>query len=146
VQEVAVYQGVNTSVVGMDLYRLHEATGLRVEDLTPAARNRVRDGITAADPADAASILSRLRDQQLPLCSALQAAASSSAAGAAASSTATDGTATDSTAAGEAAGAGGAAPSPAAPGDPALPTTATPTTPAAPMRTFQPGVDCREAG
>ncbi|WP_249523866.1 PP2C family protein-serine/threonine phosphatase [Modestobacter marinus] len=65
---VGVFRGLNASVVGLDLYRLDEATALDTTDLTQAARNRVADGIPADDPDDAARILSNLRGQQLPLC------------------------------------------------------------------------------
>ncbi len=41
---------------------------MAVADLTPAARNRVRGGITADDADDADRILAALRQQRLPLC------------------------------------------------------------------------------
>jgi PPM family protein phosphatase len=67
-EEVAVFRGLDASIVGLDLYRLDETTDLALTDLTPAARNRVRGGITAADSSDANRILEALRDQRLPLC------------------------------------------------------------------------------
>jgi protein phosphatase len=143
-QEVAVFRGVNASLVGLDLYTLHEATNLQLTDLQPAARSRVRDGITADTPTDAENIVGRLRDQQLPLCSDLEAAAASSAA-ASASASAASASAASPTPVPPADGS----PTPAPPGVPALsssPTTAAPTTSARPTRTFEPGVDCREAG
>ena len=63
----AVFRGLNVSIVGFDLYRARRGdTGLAVADLTPAARSRVRGGITADDAADADRILDALRDQRLP--------------------------------------------------------------------------------
>jgi serine/threonine protein phosphatase PrpC len=65
---VGVYRGVNTSIVGLDLYRLDEKTPLAVQDLNALARSRVERGITADDSADADRILDELRGLQLPLC------------------------------------------------------------------------------
>jgi protein phosphatase len=67
-QQVAVFRGLNVSVVGFDLFELDRDTDLPVADLTSAARSRVRGGITAAGAADADRILEALRDQRLPLC------------------------------------------------------------------------------
>jgi protein phosphatase len=67
-EEVAVFRGLNVSIVGLDLYRLDRPTDLALNDLTPAYRNRVRGGITANDSADANRILDALRDQRLPPC------------------------------------------------------------------------------
>jgi PPM family protein phosphatase len=67
-EEVAIFRGVDASVVGLNLYRLDETTDLSLSDLEPAARNRVRGGIAAVDPSDAARILDALRAQRLPLC------------------------------------------------------------------------------
>jgi serine/threonine protein phosphatase PrpC len=67
-EEVAIYRGLDVSVVGFDFYELDEDTGLAVADLTPAARSRVRDGITADDAQDADRILAALREQRLPVC------------------------------------------------------------------------------
>jgi protein phosphatase len=67
-QHVAVFQGLDASIVGVDLYRLDSATTLLAADLTMAARNRVTAGIAADDRADAQRILANLLDQQLPLC------------------------------------------------------------------------------
>ena len=66
--EVAVFRGLNVSIVGFDLYRVDQDTGLPLTDLTPAARSRVNGGITADDRSDADRILSALRDQRLPVC------------------------------------------------------------------------------
>ena len=64
----AVFRGLDVSIVGFDLFEVDDATDLAVMDLTPAARSRVRGGITADDADDAARILAALRDQRLPLC------------------------------------------------------------------------------
>jgi serine/threonine protein phosphatase PrpC len=67
-EQVAVFRGLNVSVVGFDFYELDDDTNLAVADLTPAARSRVRSGITATSAQDADRILAALRDQRLPLC------------------------------------------------------------------------------
>jgi protein phosphatase len=82
-QQVAVFRGLNVSVVGFDLFELDRDTGLPVADLTSAARSRVRGGITAAGAADADRILAALRDQRLPLCPTTPAPSESAGAGAA---------------------------------------------------------------
>src|SRR5688500_10255571 len=66
-EQVGVFRGVNTSIVGLDLYRLDEETPLAVNDLQPLARSRVSRGIPADDAADADRILDRLRDDRLPV-------------------------------------------------------------------------------
>ena len=130
--QVAVYQGLDTSIVGVDLYRLDHATALATTDLTQAARSRVTEGIPATDRADAARILTNLEGQRLPLCRSSPAGSPSSAP----TTTPTDITATPS------------------PVDPAA--TAPPSEPPAPVSTTaapstsstsssgKPGVDCRE--
>jgi serine/threonine protein phosphatase PrpC len=137
---VAVFQGLDASIVGVDLYRLDQATGLATTDLTQAARSRVAGGIDATDRDDAARILSNLRDQRLPPCRS----ASSASSAAAGTSSAAPGATTSA---------------PATPGDPAA-TATPPTTPATPStpspttgsatstgqsRSSEPGADCREA-
>jgi protein phosphatase len=67
---VAVFRGLPSSVAGLDLYRKDHTTDLAVQDLTPAARARVRNGITAHSAADTERILGALRDQRLPVCPA----------------------------------------------------------------------------
>jgi len=137
--QVGVFRGVDTSVVGVDLFRLDAATGLATDDLTQAARSRVSNGIEATDRDDADRILDNLRDQRLPVCRT-------------SSSTATSTSSAPTTAADA---------SPLVPGDPAATTTtgdpaATTGAPSssapatssatAPEQTSsgQPGVDCRE--
>jgi PPM family protein phosphatase len=81
-EEVAIYRGLDVSVVGFDFYELDEDTGLAVADLTPAARSRVRDGITADDAQDADRILAALREQRLPVCPSTSSSPSSGSTGA----------------------------------------------------------------
>ncbi|MEU2347705.1 protein phosphatase 2C domain-containing protein [Modestobacter sp. NPDC049651] len=150
-ERVAVFQGLNASFIGLDLYRLDHATALSTGDLTQAARSRVDSGITAADEPDTDRILGNLRSQQLPLCPTTSAVSSSSPA-------------PTSAAPGDAAATSPALPGDSAlpPGDPAAtPTAAVPTdalpTAAVPSdalptddtpestRTQVPGKDCREA-
>jgi protein phosphatase len=67
-EQVAVFRGLDVSLLGLDLYRVDQDADLPVTDLTLAARNRVQGGITADDAADADRIVSALRDQRLPAC------------------------------------------------------------------------------
>jgi protein phosphatase len=67
-EQVAIFRGLDVSVVGFDFFELDKDAGLAVADLTPAARSRVRGGITAGDGQDADRILAALREQRLPLC------------------------------------------------------------------------------
>jgi protein phosphatase len=67
-EQVAIFRGLDVSIVGFDFFEIDQDTGLAVADLTPAARSRVRGGITANDAQDADRILDALRDQRLPLC------------------------------------------------------------------------------
>jgi protein phosphatase len=67
-EQVAIFRGLDVSVVGFDFFELDKDAGLAVADLTPAARSRVRGGITASDGQDADRILAALREQRLPLC------------------------------------------------------------------------------
>jgi protein phosphatase len=150
---VGVFRGLNTSIVGLDLYRLDEETPLAVSDLTSAARSRVHRGITADDADDADRILDALRDQRLPLCPAIGVTPSPSASpaptGSAAPSSAPG---TDSTTAGprrtaESTPAGRTlVPGRTGAGTGDAPSTpATSSSPASPSRVLEPGVDCREA-
>jgi PPM family protein phosphatase len=122
--QVAVFRGLDVSIVGFDFFELDRATGLALTDLTPAARSRVRGGITANSADDADRILAALRDQRLrpcPTTGSTQPSPSSSAAAPATTS----------------------APQPTVP----APSDATPspTTPARTTASSEPGVDCREA-
>jgi protein phosphatase len=136
-EDVAVFRGLDVSIIGFDLHKVDHDTGLAVGDLTPAARSRVRDGIEARNKADAERILIALRDKRLPLCS--EPATSTSAT----SSPAT--TPAKATAGPTVPGARTTAGAPRTTGQPA--TTATPSaspTTSASTDTPVPGVDCRE--
>ncbi|RBY75885.1 protein phosphatase [Blastococcus sp. TF02-09] len=67
-EQVAVFRGLDVSLLGLDLFRVDRDADLPVADLTAAARNRVQGGITADDSDDAARIVSALRDQRLQPC------------------------------------------------------------------------------
>jgi protein phosphatase len=133
--EVAIFQGLDASIVGVDLYRLDQATGLATTDLTQAARSRVASGIAASDRGDAQRILSNLRDQRLPVCRTTPSTASStsSAPGDATTAAPTDPAAT----------LDGPAPTSAPLPTASAPTTG-PTTDTGQTRSGEPGVDCRE--
>jgi protein phosphatase len=138
--QVAVFRGLNVSVLGFDLYELESSTDIAVTDLTAAARSRARGGITADDEDDAERILDALRDQQLPVCRSESATASPTPSSAAPSSAAAP---TDPAAAPTDPAATGA-PAPAPTGGPVDPTPAS-TTSARATTSSEPGVDCREA-
>ncbi|RBY92300.1 protein phosphatase [Blastococcus sp. TBT05-19] len=131
--QVAVFRGLDVSVLGLDLYRLDRDTDLAVADLTPAARTRVKGSITADDSGDVDRILEALRDQQLPLCRTL------------------DAEATEPTPPPTPSPAVPTPPPPPVPGEPALPEPPAPeeaTTTSSSARTTtssEPGVNCREA-
>ncbi|MDP9459684.1 MAG: protein phosphatase 2C domain-containing protein [Actinomycetota bacterium] len=125
--QVAVFRGLDVSLLGFDLYEVDTGTDMAVTDLTAAARNRVVRGITADDEQDAERILGALREQRLPVCSAASRSAGTTPASPTPSPAPPDGTAAPS----------GAAPTTAAPIDPAS------TTPAR-TTSSEPGVDCRE--
>ncbi|MCA0147031.1 PP2C family serine/threonine-protein phosphatase [Blastococcus sp. LR1] len=135
-QEVAVFRGLDVSVLGLDLYRLDRSADLAVSDLTPAARTRVRDGITADDAGHADRILDALLDQRLPVCSTSD----------------RDEAEPTPSAAPSPIPASPADPQQPVPGEPALPEPPAPeeaTTSSSSARTTtssEPGVNCREAG
>jgi PPM family protein phosphatase len=141
-EHVAVFRGLDVSIVGFDLFEVAESTDLAVTDLTPAARNRVRGGITADDSADAERILDALRDQRLPLCRDGSGKADNGE-----SSTTPSGTAPSSAVESTPAAPSGTdvAPTTEAPGGTASPTTSAPPTPARTTSSSEPGVTCREA-
>ncbi|KQS58289.1 protein phosphatase [Geodermatophilus sp. Leaf369] len=132
--DVAVYRGVNASLLGLDLYRLDTPTELSLTDLTQAARSRVVDGIEAGDREDADRILANLLEQRLPVCSTPESTPESTPATTSAAPTTTP------------------APTgtPVDPSASAVPTTtaapSTTTSPSTSARTQEPGVDCRVAG
>jgi protein phosphatase len=131
-EEVAVFQGLDASIVGIDLYRLDQATGLATSDLTQAARSRVAGGIDASDRDDAQRILANLREQRLEPCRTVASTTPSAA-------PSTSGT----------------SPAPGVPDPLATATTAPPTPSPATVTgsatsterssSGEPGVDCREA-
>ncbi len=127
--QVAVFRGLDVSVVGFDLFELDKSTDLAVTDLTAAARSRVRGGITADDEADAERILDALRDQRLPVCATEPRTTGS-----------TPTTPSTSPPPGDPAATGTPATT-TAPDD----TTSAPTTSARTPSPSEPGVDCREA-
>jgi serine/threonine protein phosphatase PrpC len=131
-EHVAVFRGLDVSVVGLDFFRLDEDTDLAVTDLTQAARDRVRGGITADDPDHADRILDALHDQRLPVCPSADDAPADGAIP----------SATPPASATPAAPAVPAAPTESA--APAVPSTA-PSTSARTAESSEPGVDCREA-
>jgi PPM family protein phosphatase len=135
-ERVAVFRGLHTSPFGVDLYQLDRATDLAVGDLTPMARSRVREGITADDSGDAVRIVSALREQRLPVCS------STTNAGRGEAATPTEGTPTAS-----APTEGTPSTSPPS-GSPVPPEGTTPSSPSATgtraTTSAKPGVDCRE--
>jgi protein phosphatase len=137
--QVAVFRGLNVSVLGFDLFELDRSTDLAVTDLTAAARNRARGGITAEDEEHAERILDALGEQQLPVCRSESATASPTPSAAPSSAAAP----TDPAAAPTDPGATGA-PAPATTGVPVDPTPAS-TTSARATTSSEPGVDCREA-
>jgi len=147
-ERVAVFRGVDVSILGLDLFRLDETTDLAVTDLTPAARNRVRDGITSDGTAHTDRILDALRDQRLPLCHSSDETMEEDGATPTAGSSA-GGSASRSPATGSASPATTAPPS----GTRTAPTTTAPErTPSTPRTTTEsrttsspePGKDCRE--
>jgi len=132
--QVAVFRGLDVSIVGFDFFELDRSTDLALSDLTPAARNRVRGGITADDGDDADRILAALHDQRLPVCrttGSTQPSPSTSAAPAPVPAPATPGAPPPIE----------AAPTGAAPGD-SSPSTASSTRTTA---SSVPGENCREA-
>jgi serine/threonine protein phosphatase PrpC len=142
-EDVAVFRGLDVSIVGFDLHKVDHDTGLAVGDLTPAARSRVRGGIPADSKADADRILTALRDQRLPLCSV--APTSPTPATTSAAPTVPGPRTVAPSTAGTTAARTTAAPRPT--GAPPAGTSTTPTTSPTASETTDaqvPGVDCRE--
>ena len=141
VEEVAVFRGLNTSVAGVDLYRLDETTDLALTDLRSAARSRVRGGIDADDADHADRILAALREARLPLCPSASTTEGGDTTAAAASPTPTASpTPAPRTSAGARTTAAGADSTTSAKPSPTTTPTTTRSTSAP-----EPGVDCREA-
>ncbi len=76
--EVVIYRGVNASFGPLKFSEVYENTDLKLDDLTPSARDQVVSGITAQDQKDAKRIVTRLQGELLPKCSTLTPAPSSS--------------------------------------------------------------------
>jgi protein phosphatase len=64
--QVAIYQGVEGTLAGIDLSHVKESTDLALADLPDFERKRVSDGIHAASRADAQRIVDRLRVAAAP--------------------------------------------------------------------------------
>ena len=60
---VAIYHGVNASLLGHDLYALSETTTVRVEDLPEATRNSLRDGLVMGSEQEARATVESYRTQ-----------------------------------------------------------------------------------
>jgi serine/threonine protein phosphatase PrpC len=69
-KEVALFRGINAEFGPISLYSVEENSNLRLDDLTPAARGQVSNGITARSRADGEQILARLAEDLLPICPA----------------------------------------------------------------------------
>jgi protein phosphatase len=59
---VAVYQGIPGQIAGVHLSRVHESSEMHVGDLTKVAQDKVKQGITADNEADARRKLADLID------------------------------------------------------------------------------------
>jgi hypothetical protein len=66
--EVAIFRGVNTQFGPLKFFDVYKNTDLKMNDLQPAVRSQVQDGITAHNEPDAEQIVARLHDQLLPIC------------------------------------------------------------------------------
>jgi protein phosphatase len=72
--QVAIFQGVRGTVLGLPLHQLAETTDLSLDELTESDRNTVREGIIAPDGLDSArNIVNRLRDRMLEPCPVISA-------------------------------------------------------------------------
>ncbi|MFP5021146.1 PP2C family protein-serine/threonine phosphatase [Pseudonocardia phyllosphaerae] len=70
--QVAIYQGVRGSVLGVPLQRVVERSDIGLDDLPQSERTQVSDGIVADDgEPDAHGTIDKLRSKMLPLCSTL---------------------------------------------------------------------------
>ncbi|MGY1690162.1 PP2C family protein-serine/threonine phosphatase [Geodermatophilus sp. SYSU D01105] len=124
-EQVAVFRGIDTALLGVDLNQVSDVTDLAVGDLTQADASKVRRGIEATDGAHAERIVAMLRDSRLPVCPSADEEEGGTALSASPTPTppAPDGEAT--------------------PSESAEPTEAPTTTER--TATPEPGVDCREA-
>ncbi|MDQ4118045.1 MAG: protein phosphatase 2C domain-containing protein [Actinomycetota bacterium] len=70
--QVAIYQGVRGTALGIPLQRVAERSGIGLDDLPQTVRSQVSDGIVSTDGIDGAhGTVLRLRDRMLPLCGSL---------------------------------------------------------------------------
>lgn len=129
---VTVYRGLDTSLLGWELNRVADVTDLAVADLTPAGASKAERGIAADDAAHAQRIVSMLREQRLEPCPTEEDVDPAPALPTTSPSPTTSPTPEV-----------GAAPTDAVPTTPE-PTTSAPTSTRS-TRTYEPGVDCREA-
>lgn len=60
---VAIYHGVNASLMGHDLYALSEVTSVQLSDLPDATQTRLEDGIVVASEEEAQATVSSYREQ-----------------------------------------------------------------------------------
>ena len=82
--QVTIFQGVRGEVLGVPLHEVVEHTDITVDQLTETDRNRVSDGIIAADGLDDARLLvNRLRGRMLAPCPVISATTAPAAAPAA---------------------------------------------------------------
>jgi serine/threonine protein phosphatase PrpC len=65
---VALFRGINADFGPLSLYSVVDNSDLAVQDLTPAARTQVNNGITARSKDDGRQILQRLSSEMLPVC------------------------------------------------------------------------------
>jgi protein phosphatase len=65
---VAIYQGIQGGVLGLQLHGLYETTDLKVDDLQEDARAQVQEGIRSDDLPDARATVNLLRGKLLPEC------------------------------------------------------------------------------
>jgi protein phosphatase len=66
--EVAIYQGVNTSFGPIKFSEVYRNTDLKMSDLNPAWRSQVESGITASSKGDAYRIVERLHHERTVVC------------------------------------------------------------------------------
>ncbi len=67
-ETVAVFRGINASVLGVDLYREETDSGIAVADLSQYLRGKVTEGITVDDRQAADDRVEMLREESLPQC------------------------------------------------------------------------------
>ncbi len=62
-ETVAIYHGVNASLMGHDLYALSEVTSVKVSDLPDATQAKLAEGIVVASEAEAQATVTSYHDQ-----------------------------------------------------------------------------------